>query len=189
MNSPGDGRRRLLSPRLVMISGPIASGKSTLAAEIVRVLRTEGLSAALTDLDTVAGMALPGMPDWSWAHAVHAQLVAAWLATDVDVVIDEGTSSLTEVRQVLEHVSTGTDVFHVVLTADYDKSLARARADAGRGLSQDPDFLRADHDAYSLHLADLPCSLRLHVEGQEPADLAEHVLVHLALTAPTPPGT
>lgn len=163
-----------------MITGPIASGKSTLAAEIVRVLRTEGLPVALTDLDTVAGMALPGLPDWNWAHAVHAQLVGAWLATDVDVVIDEGTSSPAEVRQVLEQVPTCIDVFHVVLTADYDKSLARARADPGRGLSKDPDFLRADHDAYSRHLSDLPCSLRLHTEGQEPGDLAEQVLVHLA---------
>ncbi len=144
------------------------------------MLRTDCLSVALTDLDTVAGMALPGLPDWNWAHAVHAQLVCAWLTTGIDVVIDEGTSSPTEVRQVLDQVPTYVKVFHVVLTADYNKSLARGRADPGRRLSNDPDFLRADHDTYSRHLSDLPCSLRLHVEGREPVDLAEQVLIHLS---------
>jgi hypothetical protein len=163
-------------PRLVMISGPIASGKSTLAGEVVRLLRQEGWSVALTDLDTVAEMALPTLPSWDWAHGIHAQLVGAWLRTGVDVVVDEGTSNAAEVQQVLDQVPEGTDVFHVVLTADFDASLARAMADSGRGLSQDPTFLRGDHQAYARHLPQLPSSLRLHVEGQEPAALAREVL-------------
>ncbi|WP_419705431.1 AAA family ATPase [Promicromonospora sp. NFX87] len=163
-------------PRLVMISGPIASGKSTLAGELARLLRQEGCSVALTDLDTVAEMALPTLPSWEWAHGIHAQLVGAWLRTGADVVVDEGTSNPAEVRQVLDQVPEGTDVFHVVLTADLDASLARARADSGRGISQDPTFLRGDHEAYSRHLPHLPSSLRLHVEGREPAALAREVL-------------
>ena len=174
-----DTTRNGARPRLVMISGPIASGKSTLADELAQLLRQEGLSVALTDLDTVAEMALPTLPSWDWAHGIHAQLVGAWLATGVDVVLDEGTSNPTEVQQVLDQVPAGTDVLHVVLTADYDASLARARADSGRGLSQDPDFLRADHEAYSHHLPQLSSSLRLHVEGQEPAALARQVLARL----------
>lgn len=162
-----------------MVSGPIASGKSTLAHQLAELLRGEGLSVALTDLDTVAEMALPTLPSWDWAHGVHAQLVGAWLATGVDIVVDEGTSNPTEVQQVLDQVPEGTGVFHVVLTADLDASLARATADSGRGLSQDPDFLRADHEAYSRHLPQLPNGLRLHVEGQEPAALARQVLARL----------
>lgn len=166
-------------PRLVMISGPIASGKSTLAGDLVRLLRLEGFSVALADLDTVAEMALPTLPSWDWAHGVHAQLVGAWLRTGVDIVVDEGTSNPAEVQQVLDQAPEGTDVFHVVLTADLDASLARARADSGRGISQDPAFLRGDHEAYSRHLPQLPSSLRLHVEGQEPAALAREVLARL----------
>ncbi|MEU4387986.1 AAA family ATPase [Promicromonospora sp. NPDC023805] len=166
-------------PRLVMISGPIASGKSTLAGELARLLRLEGFSVALTDLDTVAEMALPTLPSWDWAHGIHAQLVGAWLRTGVGVVVDEGTSSPTEVQQVLDQVPEGTDVFQVVLTADLDASLARARADSGRGISQDPVFLRGDHEAYAGHLQHLPSDLRLHVEGQEPAALAREVLARL----------
>jgi predicted kinase len=163
-------------PRLVMISGPIASGKSTLAGELAELLRREGFSVALADLETVAEMALPS---WDWAHGVHAQLVGAWLRTGVDVVVDEGTSNPAEVQQVLDQVPEGTDVFHVVLTADLDASLARARAESGRGISQDPTFLRGDHEAYAQHLPQLPSSLRLHVEGQGPAALAREVLARL----------
>lgn len=164
-----------------MISGPIASGKSTLAAEISGLLRRDGWSVALTALDMIAEMALPTLPDWNWAHDIHAQIVGAWLATGIDLIIDEGTCSPTEVHQVLDHLPTGVEVFHVVLTADYDSSLARAQADPGRGrgLSKDPDFLRADHDAYIRHLPELPCNLRLHVEGRAPTELAGQVLDRL----------
>lgn len=162
-----------------MITGPIASGKSTVAVELARVLRHEGFSVALTDLDTVAEMALPTLPDWAWAHRIHAKLVGAWLTADVDVVVDEGTSTPVEVQQVLDQVPEGTDVFHVVLTADFDASLARARADAGRGVSKDPAFLRDDHEAFSHHLPHLPSDLQLHVEGQEPEALVRQILACL----------
>lgn len=165
--------------QLVMISGPIAAGKSTLAVELARLLRTKGSSVALTDLDTVAEMALPTLPDWAWAHHIHARLVGAWLATGIDVVVDEGTSTVDEVRQVLAEVPAGVEVFHVVLTADYDRSLARARGDSGRGLSRDPDFLRAAHLSFAQELPDLPCDLRLDVENHTPAAMAAHVLERL----------
>lgn len=173
----------MLSNQLVMVSGPIAAGKSTLARELVRALRAGGSSVALTDLDTVAEMALPTLPDWGWAHRIHAQLVGAWLQTGVDVVVDEGTSTVEEVQQVLSKVPLGVRVFHVVLTADYDRSLARALGDPGRGLSQDPGFLRADHDSFASHLPNLPCDLRLDIEGHRPQDLARKVLDRLSASA------
>ena len=168
-----DGRS---GPRLLMITGPIAAGKSTLAAEVTRLLRETGRSVALTDLDTVAEMALPTLPSWDQAHAIHAQLVGAWYATDVDVVVDEGTSTPEEVQLVRDRLPAGTTIFPVVLTADYAASLARAQGDPGRGLSKEPEFLRRDHDAYAQHLPDLPGSWRLHVEGRTPTELAQEVL-------------
>jgi len=165
--------------RLVMISGPIAAGKSALAGELVTALRAEGFSVVGTDLDTVAEMALPTLPDWEWAHSIHAQLVGAWLRTGIDIVVDEGTSSLAEVHQVLDRAPEGTTVLHVVLTADYDASLARASGDPSRGISKDPAFLRAAHDEYARHQPHLPSDLHLHVEGQEPSALARQVLAHL----------
>ena len=51
-----------LAPRLMMITGPIASGKSTLASLVAEGARQRGLTVALTDLDGVAEMALPSLP-------------------------------------------------------------------------------------------------------------------------------
>lgn len=167
-----------------MISGPIAAGKSTLAAEVCRRLRAGGHSVVLTDLDTVAEMALPTLPDWDQAHAVHAQLVSAWCATGIEIVVDEGTSSAEEVRQVLELLPPGVAVVHVVLTADFEASLARAQGDPSRGVSKERAFLRGDHEAYARSLPDLPGTWRLHVEGRTPADLAQDVLDRFAEGAP-----
>ena len=84
-----------------------------------------------------------------------------------------------EVQQVLAEVPPDVEVFHVVLSADYDRSLARAQADPGRGVSKDPDFLRAAHELLARHLPKLPCDLRLEVEGRDPRALARPVLEQL----------
>lgn len=162
-------------PRLVIISGPIAAGKSTVAQQLTTRLRTTGTSVALVDLDTIAEMALPTLPTWDWAHSIHARMVGLWLATAIDVVVDEGTSTLAEVRQVLEQCPPGTTVLHVVLTADFEASLRRAEAEESRGLSKERDFLRQQHDRFARELPHLPCDLRLHVEGRTPAELAEEI--------------
>jgi hypothetical protein len=137
-----------------------------------------GLTVALTDLDTVAEMALPTLREWDWAHRVHAQLVGAWLATGIDLVIDEGTSSCYEVGLVLEQVPAVTRVGHVVLVADFERSLYRAQSDSGRGASKEADFLRADHDHYAQEIPYLPCDLQIEVEGRAPQDMAAEALTH-----------
>ncbi len=169
-------RRR---PTLIVISGPIASGKSTLASAVVAELRDRGHVVALTDLDTVAGMALPSLSDWEQAHRVHAQLVGAWLRTEVDVVVDEGTSTRHEVELILTQVPDGIRVRQVVLTADFERSLQRAQSDPTRGLSRQRDFLYADHRRYADELPHLPSDLRLDVEGRTPPDLARRVIAAL----------
>lgn len=168
-------------PRLIVISGPIASGKSTLASTLADKLRGRGLELALTDLDTVAEMALPTLPDWELAHRVHAHLVGAWLQTRVDLVIDEGTSTRHEVDLLMAQVPNGTQVRHVVLTADFDRSLRRAQGDPTRGLSKQPDFLRRDHQRYAEELPRLPSDLRLNVEGRAPAQLASEIVTAFEL--------
>lgn len=163
-------------PRLLVISGPIAAGKSTLAVEVTRRLRERGLSVALVDLDAIAEMALPTLPDWAWAHRIHAEAVGSWLRTAIDMVVDEGTSTPGEIRQVLDHVPEGTAVFHVVLLAEYERALARAQADPSRGLSKDPEFLRRAYDGFEAVAHLLPADLRLDVESETPERLADAVL-------------
>ncbi|MFT4216052.1 MAG: hypothetical protein QM619_02565 [Micropruina sp.] len=135
----------------------------------------------MTDLDTVAEMALPTLPDWELAHRVHAELVGAWLRTNVDLVIDEGTSTRHEVDLVLAQVPDGRHVRHVVLTADFDRSLRRAQGEPARVLSKQPDFLRRDHDRYAKELPHLPCDLRLDVEGRPPDELASEIVAAFGL--------
>lgn len=159
-----------------MISGPIASGKSTLAAEVASRLRREGTSTALVGLDSVAEMALPSLPDWELAHQVHAQLVGLWLDTTIDTVIAEGTATPREVALVLAHVPAGVSVLHVVLFTDFEVALARAHADPDRGASKDRVFLRRDHEDFEKNQADLPCDLGLRSDGSTPAALAKEVL-------------
>jgi adenylylsulfate kinase-like enzyme len=78
---------------LVVIVGPFAAGKSTLAAEVGRRLRERGEAVAVVGLDRVAEMALPSL-EWAWAHQVHAQLVRDWLSTPVRTVVAEGPAHL-----------------------------------------------------------------------------------------------
>jgi len=163
-----------------MITGPIAAGKSTLAVELTRQLRATGASVALVDLDTVAGMARPTLPSWTWAEKIHADLVGHCCATAIDVVVDEGTSTAAEVQQVRERIPYGTRVLHVVLTADFEASLARAQGEPARGLSRDREFLQRDHDRYAAELSNLAGDLRLHVEGRTPSQLASAVRAALA---------
>ena len=165
-------------PVLVVIVGPIAAGKSTLAAEVGRRLQERGESVAVVGLDTVAAMALPNM-DWSWAHEVHGHLVGAWLATPVRTVIAEGPSSPAELEQLLRCVSSDVDVLTVILVTPYDVALRRALQDPDRGLSKDPSFLKADHDRFEDGRPDLPCELALDGAGATTRALAQRVIATL----------
>jgi len=156
--------RRSSADLLVLITGPIAAGKSTLARAVARRLRENARTVALVDLDTIAEMALPTLPDWGWAHRIHAEVVGAWAATPLDVVVDEGTSTPGEVAQVLDAVPDGVRVLRVVLVADVDRSWERAQGDPTRGLSKDRAFLGRTYAHYESVLPDLRADLRFDVE-------------------------
>jgi len=163
---------------LVVVVGAIASGKSTLAAEVARQLGRRGESVALVGLDSVAEMALPTV-DWDWVHEVHGQLVRAWLATPVSTVLAEGPSTPSELEQLLRCVGHDVDVLTVVLVTPYDVALRRALTDPGRGVSRDPDFLEADHRRFAEGLAALRGDVVLDGAEAPAAALAERVVAAL----------
>ena len=160
---------------LVVVVGPIAAGKSTLAAEVGRRLRERGESVAVVGLDDVARMALPTL-DWAWAHEVHGQLVRAWLATPVGTVVAEGPSTPAELDQLVRCVPGDVGVLTVVLSTPWAVALERAVQDPGRGISRDPDFLREDHDRFERSRAELAGDLALDGAGASPPTLAQQVL-------------
>jgi len=161
-------------PALVVIVGPIAAGKSTLAAAVAQQLRARGEAVAVVGLDTVAGMALPTL-DWAWAHEVHGDLVRAWRATPVRTVIAEGPSTAAEVDRLMRCVPRDVDVFTVVLTTRYEVALRRAQQDPDRGRSKDPKFLEQDHDRFQSSRPHLTCDLIVDSSDATPSTLAERV--------------
>lgn len=135
-------------PALVLIVGPIAGGKSTVAAALAARLRARGEQVALVGLDEIAEMALPTLPNWDDAHAIFSSVVGQWLRTPLTVVVAEGPSNRAEIHRLLCQVPDGVDLLTTVLTSDYDVAIARALADPTRGVSKDPEFLSRVYDEW-----------------------------------------
>lgn len=130
---------------LVLIAGPIAAGKSAVSRRLAEDLRREGRQIALVELDALADMARPTLPDWADAHRIFALVTGQWLRAGLDTVIAESVSSRQELDQVLLDVPAGTPVLTVVVECPADIALERALADPTRGISRDPEFLREAH--------------------------------------------
>lgn len=175
---------------LVLIIGPIASGKSTLAAVVARQLREAGEAVAVVGLDTIAEMALPSLANWDWAKDIHARTVEAWLRTPVRTVIAEGPSDPAEVDRVLRRVPPGTTVTRVLLVTQYETALARAVAEPSRGISKDPDFLRGTYTHFEAGLPDLDHDLRFETESWTPHEIARSVVAVRTRSGPvgSPPA-
>jgi energy-coupling factor transporter ATP-binding protein EcfA2 len=184
-DAPVDPRaERQVRARLVVVIGPIASGKSTLAAEIADLLRSKGDAVAVVGLDTIAEMALPTLDDWSWAHEIHGKVVGAWLTTPMRTVIAEGPATQAEVEQVLHHVPGDVSVLRVLLVTSYETALERARAEPTRGISKDPIFLGEMYRRFTNELPNIVYDQRFDSEVSPPATLAASVVAALRVTEP-----
>src|SRR5829696_8664991 len=77
-------------PELIVIVGPIASGKSTIAYELGSRFRAAGRAVAVLDLDdvvdTIGGFAGLTSERFRQAQLVYGDLVGAWLRQRLDVV-------------------------------------------------------------------------------------------------------
>lgn len=135
---------------LVLIAGPIAAGKSAVSRRLAEDLRRAGRQIALVELDALAGMARPTLPDWADAHRIFALVTGQWLRAGLDTVIAESVSGRQELDQVLQDVPAGTPVLTVVVECPADIALERALADPTRGISRDPGFLREAHARWAL---------------------------------------
>ncbi|MFC5932110.1 hypothetical protein [Cryobacterium melibiosiphilum] len=128
-------------PTLVLIVGPIAGGKTTVARALAERLRQSGEKVALVELDQIAEMALPTLPDWAIAHMIFNSVVGHWLRNPFTTVIAEGPGNESEVNAVLAQVPDAASVVTVVLTSSFELAFSRAQADPTRGISRDHQFL------------------------------------------------
>jgi hypothetical protein len=136
---------------LVVVSGPIAAGKSTVVAAIGAMVRDAGLSAALVDLDEIVfslrAPASSWQRSWDQGRRAHAALIGGWLRSGVDVVLADGPfHNRDEITTLLSEVPAATVTRWCWLDVAYDVARERAAADPTRGLSADPAFLRRAHD-------------------------------------------
>jgi adenylylsulfate kinase-like enzyme len=147
-------------PTLLVIAGPIAAGKSTIAEVLALRMASDGIATANVDLDEVArmGKATDGQSEklWQLAHRPHAALVGAWLRTKpIGLVIAHGSLySAEDIRRLARAVPRDTEIILVFLHVTYGTALARVTEDTSRGLSRDPDFLHGAFETLAAQFAE-----------------------------------
>ena len=148
-------------PQLVILTGPIAAGKNTVADKLVEHLTGCGKTAVVADVDDVAGMvAAPGAAEaglWFAAHEAHGALVGQWMRSSVDYVVVVGPIYTAEEQAALTRpLPDNPTVLWIVIDATVSVTLARAQRDPGRGLSRDPDFHHTAHRRFRELLPAIP---------------------------------
>lgn len=145
---------------LIVVVGPIASGKSTVAGAIGQRLRSTGRTVAVLDLDdlvdTLGGFATLDADRFEQAQTVFGRLVGAWLGAGVDVVAHGPFVDRDEQEALLAAVPDGVRPRRVLLTVPYEVALERVGRDPDRVLSRLPEILRAAHDRFGALQPTLP---------------------------------
>ena len=149
---------------LVMLTGPIAAGKNTVADHLARQFTDSGCTVVVADVDDIADMVgTPGAAAaglWFAAHEAHGALVGQWMRSTVDVVIAVGPIySDAEQRAFTRSLPDTAAVRWVVIDAPVSVTLARAQANPNRGLSRDPTFHHAAHRRFRELLPAIPAEL------------------------------
>ncbi len=163
---------------LVVVIGPIAAGKSTVAEALADRLVADGRSVAVVDVDDVVFMQRAPLEQfdrtWERGRAVHGELVGRWLRSDVDVVVAHGPAyTAEETTALMADVPDDVPVLRALLLVPYDVALDRVTADPDRALSRDPDFLRRTHDRFTALLPTIPpCDRTYRTEEVDAATIA-----------------
>jgi shikimate kinase len=142
---------------VVVISGPIASGKSALSRAIAARLEEEhGASSAVIDLDLVYEMLEPRRDPkddeqlWAEARRVAGRLTSVLLREGRSVVVEGGDlATKAALAEFTGGLPGGALLRLVLLDVDFDTALQRARNDATRGISKDAEFLSAHYAQFS----------------------------------------
>ncbi|MFC4243399.1 hypothetical protein ACFOYW_08440 [Gryllotalpicola reticulitermitis] len=165
---------------LVVIAGPQASGKSTVAVALSEALRRAGESVALVELDRIAAMALPTLPSWDTAHHVFELVVARWARSDLSCVIAEGSGAAEEVARLLAQLPEGAVAVTAVTTAPFDLALVRAQADPTRGISRERSFLYEVYERWSHEVDRIESDVLLNTADLDPDQCVERVMDAIA---------
>jgi adenylylsulfate kinase-like enzyme len=130
--------------RLVVISGPIASGKTSLALGLAALVRAEGVRAAALDLDEFVVMVAGG-----WAGIARDDRLRAVdaAAAVVDRLMEQGcelvavagtTLSAYEAEALVGRMQASVEVVRVRLGVSLAEATRRAQGDRERVTTRDP---------------------------------------------------
>jgi predicted kinase len=137
---------------LVVVSGPIASGKSALARAVAREFEARGCRAAAVDLDLVYEMLDPSggqkndRQKWAQTRRVSARLAGALLAEDFYVIVEGDFLWASERAELVGALASGIEPLFVTLRVSFEEALVRVRLDPTRGMTRDPTFLRQHYE-------------------------------------------
>jgi adenylylsulfate kinase-like enzyme len=179
------------SPRLVVVlAGPIASGKSTLATGSARAFERRGFDAATIDLDLIYEMLQhTGAPKtdagiWSRARRMAGALTDAFLDDGINAVIAEGDyldeSARAEFASMLR---TDVPCRFVTLTVELGTALARVAQDPTRRISRDRSFLTRHYVELAEVLRRRPADDLCLDTGDLTVEQAAEMVVEWSLTA------
>jgi hypothetical protein len=147
-------------PKLVVIVGPIASGKSTVADALGHRFRDADRSVAVLDLDdcvaTIGGFADLSPDRWLRAQMVYGEIVGAWLKQGFDVIAHGPFFERQENQALLHAVPAGVEPRRALLLATYEAALQRVALDHARAVSKDPQVLRLAYDRAASLLPTMP---------------------------------
>lgn len=146
---------------LIVITGPIASGKSALGLAVARQIEEIGAKAAVVDLDLVYEMLDPCRGPktdemlWARARRVSARLADALLAEGLAVIVEGDFLTPGAREQFSETLSSSAQPQFVILRVSFDLALKRVQGDPTRGLSRDPAFLQRHYDETAAAVRDV----------------------------------
>lgn len=149
---------------VIVITGSIASGKSTLARELARELELLDVRAKVIDLDLVhdqltASGSTSDASTWMLARRETATVANAFLGEGVAVVIAEGSFNLPSDRTAfVQHLRPSSDPVFVTLQVSFEEAFRRAQGDPTRGRSRDRQFLASHFAARHDVLAAVPAT-------------------------------
>lgn len=169
-----------LVPTLVAITGPIASGKTTVAALLAERCASKGLTVVIAEVDDVAAMVTgPGAAAsglWFAAHLAHGAMVAQWMRSKVNVVISVGpVYTPAEQAALFGQLPAETRLCRVLIDAPLSAAWERAAADVTRGLSRQHDFHVAAHERFRSLMPGIPADLVFDSGETSSGDIADAI--------------
>ena len=173
---------------LIVVNGPIASGKTTTAEALAAWARSRGLKAAAIEMDYVINI-VRGTDwtkpwtamDWRMARSLACAIIDRLCEQDTTLVALSGQFFDRYERQELTGALTsGPDIRFVTLETSLEETLRRCAADDGRVLTKDAAFVSRIYSG--LNWKDLPADeLFLSTEKLSTDEVVDAIVQHVGL--------